>query len=44
MFSFLANFAASKQEMQKSIEMLMEAYPEDVDLKVTNKSLYLKQS
>nr|XP_056717767.1 protein Shroom2 [Euleptes europaea] len=35
MFSFLANLTASQQEIQQGVELLMEAYPEDVDLKFT---------
>jgi len=35
MFSFLANLSLSKQEIQQGVELLMKAYPEDVDLKLT---------
>ncbi|XP_013780077.1 uncharacterized protein LOC106464480 [Limulus polyphemus] len=36
MFSFLANLTASKQEIQQCVELLMEAHPEDVDLRLTD--------
>ncbi|XP_013783624.1 uncharacterized protein LOC106467793 [Limulus polyphemus] len=48
MFSFLANLTASKQEIQQGVELLMEAHPEDVDLKLTDEllhfHLYVRQS
>ena len=48
MFSFLANLTASKQEIQQGLELLMEAYPEDVDQKLTDEllhfHLYVRQS
>ena len=40
MFSFLANLTASKQEIQQGVELLMEAYPEDVDQKLTDELLH----
>ena len=40
MFSFLANLSLSKQEIQQGVELLMEAYPEDVDLKLTDELLH----
>ena len=36
MFSFLASLSLSKQEIQQGVKLLMEAYPEDVDLKLTD--------
>jgi len=40
MFSFLANLSLSKQEIQQGVEPLMETYPEDADLKLTDELLH----
>lgn len=48
MFSFFAILTLSKQEIQQWVELLMEAYPEDIDLKLTDELLnfhiYMRQS
>ncbi|KAL8178563.1 UNVERIFIED_CONTAM: hypothetical protein K2H54_051388 [Gekko kuhli] len=35
-----ANMAASKQEIQQGVELLMEAYPEDIDLTLIDELLH----
>lgn len=40
MFSFLTNLTLFKQEIQQGIEMLMEEYPKDVDLNLTDELLH----
>lgn len=42
MFFFLANMTLSKQEIQKGFELLMETYPEDVDLKLNDELLHFR--
>ena len=42
MFLFLANLKATKVEIVRGIELLKEAYPEDVDPKLTDELLHFR--
>ena len=44
MFPFLANLKATKVEIVRDVELLKEAYPKDVDPKLTNKLLHFHLS
>jgi len=40
MFSFLANMTLSIHKIQQGVELLMEAYPQDVGRKLANELLH----